>query len=376
MKHKLKIAYLIVGRSFPGLERQIEYEDLIFSDLKEIDFNLFAFLVKEKSCNRINDLPKPFRSLIGQKLFAWIWLLRNSRKFDYVIMRHIEFDPFSLIFAWFIPNRIVVHHSREVEELLLIQQNWKGKVASITERICGRISSKTATALLTVSEDLINYQRKERNLPKDFPIIHFPNGIIVKNTPILDNLIYKKDFLEIGFIAGKFAPWHGLDILLDNCEEEIYTNFHKKIIIHLIGSLNSRYLRQINFINNKKGSIEIRYYGNLKQEEYLRIFNKCIIGIGSLAMFRVGLTDGCTLKVREMLAMGLPVFSGHKDTALPKNFPYYYSEGGGIKVMLDFANKMCTTNRQEVRNAAYEYIDKKKWIQKLAKEIKILHNKR
>ena len=31
MKHKLKIAYLIVGRSFPGLERQIEYEDLIFT---------------------------------------------------------------------------------------------------------------------------------------------------------------------------------------------------------------------------------------------------------------------------------------------------------------------------------------------------------
>ena len=34
-------------------------------------------------------------------------------------------------------------------------------------------------------------------------------------------------------------------------------------------------------------------------------------------MYRNGLTDGCTLKVREILAMGLPIFSGHKDTALP-----------------------------------------------------------
>ena len=43
MKRKLKIAYLIVGRSFPGLAKQIEYEDLVFSELKEIDFNFFAF---------------------------------------------------------------------------------------------------------------------------------------------------------------------------------------------------------------------------------------------------------------------------------------------------------------------------------------------
>ena len=79
MKSKLKIAYLIVGRSFPGLTKQIEYEDLIFSELKEIDFNLFAFLVKRQSHKKILDLPRPFRSLIGQKLFAWIWLLRSTK---------------------------------------------------------------------------------------------------------------------------------------------------------------------------------------------------------------------------------------------------------------------------------------------------------
>ena len=55
MKSKLKIAYLIVGRSFPGLSKQIEYEDLIFSNLKEIDFNLFAFLVNEKLTQKISN---------------------------------------------------------------------------------------------------------------------------------------------------------------------------------------------------------------------------------------------------------------------------------------------------------------------------------
>ena len=130
MKRKLKIAYLIVGRSFPGLAKQIEYEDLVFSELKEIDFKFFAFLVKGKSYKKIHELPRPFRSLIGQKLFAWIWLLRFSRKFDYIIMRHIVFDPFVLFFGWFVRNRITVHHAKEFFEVVYYKSGWQGKIAA------------------------------------------------------------------------------------------------------------------------------------------------------------------------------------------------------------------------------------------------------
>lgn len=377
MAKKIKLAYLIVRKSFSGLLKQIEYDRQLMQDLKDIDYKNFTFLDQLEKDSKLYRLPFIFRGLFGRKLFAWLWLLNNARKFDYVIIRHMEFDPFALIFAWFIPNRIVVHHSREVEELLLIEKNWKGKVASIMEKISGRISAKTSTALLTVSLDLINYQRKERHLPENFPIIHFPNGIIVNNTPILENLVPKKGIIELGFIAEKFSPWHGLDLLIDNCEKEIVKNTKQKIIIHLIGSLNSDYLKQIKLINNKKGNIEIKNYGNIRQKEYIKVFKKCTIGIGSLAMHRVGLTDGSTLKVREMLAMGLPVFSGHKDTAIPNNFPYYYySMEIDINKIIDFAHKMSKTTRKEVRNASYQYIDKKRWILKLVKEIKILHKRK
>ena len=376
MTKKIKLAYLIVRKSFSGLLKQIEYDRQLMQDLKDIHYENFTFLDQVEKDSKFYRLPFFFRGLFGRKLFAWLWLLKNAKKFDYVIIRHMEFDPFALLFAWFISNRIVVHHSREVEELLLIEKNWKGKFASILERISGRISAKSSTALLTVSFDLINYQRKERELPDDFPIIHFPNGIIVKNTPILENLLPQKGIIEIGFIAEKFSPWHGLDILLDSCEKDTITNNQQKIIIHLIGSLNSNYLRQIKLINNKKGNIKIKNYGNLRQKEYLKVFEKCIIGIGSLAMDRVGLTDGSTLKVREMLAIGLPVFSGHKDTALPNDFPYYYySTEVNLDKIIYFADKMTKTTREEVRNASYKYIDKKRWILNLAKEIKILHKK-
>ena len=189
MAKKIKLAYLIVRKSFSGLLKQIEYDRQLMQNLKDIHYENYTFLDKVEKNSNFCRLPLIFRGLFGRKLFAWLWLLKNARKFDYVIIRHMEFDPFALIFAWFISNRIIVHHSREVEELLLIENNWKGNIASFMEKISGRISAKTSTALLTVSVDLINYQRKERNLPEDFPIIHFPNGIIVTNKSIILNVV-------------------------------------------------------------------------------------------------------------------------------------------------------------------------------------------
>ena len=93
-------------------------------------------------------------------------------------------------------------------------------------------------------------------------------------------------------------------------------------------------------INKLKGNIKIKTHGSMKQSEYLETFNKCTIWIGSLASYRKGLADECALNIREMLAMGLPVFLVHKDTALPIHFPFNFSEGENISDILQFANKM------------------------------------
>ena len=163
MKRKLKIAYLIVGRSFPGLSKQIEYEDLIFSELKEIDFNIFAFLVREKSHKKILALPRPFRSLIGQKLFAWIWLLKFSRKFDYIIIRHIVFDPFVLFFGWFVRNRIIIHHAKEFFEIKYYKSGWRGKIAAYIELFTGYLSTRTSAGILAVTNEICEFQNVVQN---------------------------------------------------------------------------------------------------------------------------------------------------------------------------------------------------------------------
>ena len=143
----------------------------------------------------------------------------------------------------------------------------------------------------------------------------------------------------------------------------------------MIGELDSNYLDQIKIINQSNKKIKFKVYGTLKQKEYWKIFCNCNIGIGSLAMYRNGLTDGCTLKVREMLAMGLPIFSGHKDTALPDDFPYYFSEGGNIEDIIEFSRKVAKVTRKEVRDASFQYIEKSICFNSLAKDLQKLYKK-
>lgn len=373
MKKLIKVAYLVISRSNPGLLKQIEYDYQLTKDIKDISWKNFTFLDQVEKNSSSKRLPFLFRGIFGRRLFSWIWLLKNAYKYDFVIVRHLEFDVFAIIFAWFVPNRILVHHSKEVEELKLMREDLRGLIASNIEKISGGISVRTSCALLTVSKDLMNYQRLSRKLSKDFPIFLFPNGIIVDNIKPLKDISNENSSLQIGFIAGRFLKWHGLDILLANCLKDIDKDFEKKIIFHLIGNIGTSYDAQIRSINQFNSKIKIKVYGPLKQEEYWKIFCKCNIGIGSLAMHRIGLTDGCTLKVREMLAMGLPIFSGHKDTALPLDFPYYFSEGGNIEDIIRFSNKVSNVTRKEVREASYKYIDKKICFDALGRDLKTIY---
>ena len=83
-------------------------------------------------------------------------------------------------------------------------------------------------------------------------------------------------------------------------------------------------------------------------------------------MYRANVKEGSTLKVREMLGMGLPVYSGHIDTALPKNFPFYLKGTIKIEEILKFARDTARFSRNEIRNRSLPYIDKRIYARKLS----------
>src|SRR5690606_7429253 len=82
--------------------------------------------------------------------------------------------------------------------------------------------------------------------------------------------------------------------------------------------------------------------------------------LGSLAMDRQNLNEGATLKVREMLAMGIPVYSTHIDTALPPSFLFYrYDKKISINNIISFAKDQKSIRRSIVRDSSIRYISKK-----------------
>jgi hypothetical protein len=362
MRH-VKVAYLIVTRSFPGLLKQIEYDRALTRDLEGIDWDHFTFLDTDEGSGHVKALPTMLRGVFGRKLFAWIWMLQNTGRYDFIIVRHMEFDPFAPIFAWFVRNRIPVHHSKEVLELKLVRRGWKGQAASMLERFSGRIAVRTSRALLCVTREICQYQQRYHDLPHNFPIGLFPNGVIVDDIePLADARV--NNIVEIGFMCGSFAAWHGLDILLKKIDDYISRDLFKAPIkLHLIGKLSDDQLRHVAKVNDNARCNIVVPHGRQKESEYRNILNRCHIGIGSLAMGRIRMEEGATLKVRELLAMGLPLYSGHTDTALPSNFPYYFIGNGDIDEIVTFAKKVADVPRYLVREAGRPYIDKRIWLE-------------
>jgi glycosyltransferase involved in cell wall biosynthesis len=283
-----------------------------------------------------------------------------SRKCDYLLHRHINFDPFSVFFSLFIKNRITVHHSKEIEELKLIRPGVKGRVASIIESSMAKFALRRNLALLGVTSEIAKYQLEVRELNMLWNI--YPNGVSYKSINLANDQREKKQ-INVAFICGTFSKWHGLDRLVDALNTELVNSLELKI--HLIGNMSS--------VDKKtKDSVQFsevyELHGFLKEEDYKNVIGKCDIGFGSFAMDREGLTEGATLKVRELLAMGFPVISGHSDVSLPHDFPYYYNVSAiNLEEILDYARKMKSISRQGIRSESRKYIEKRVAMEKVIK---------
>lgn len=291
--------------------------------------------------------------------------MKISHLSDFVLLRHMTFDPFALLFAPIIHNRASIHHAKEVEELRLIKNDWRGLAASLLERVTGRFVVRRSVLIIGVTREIALYELKRAGIYK--PIAILPNGIDEFQVDILGDL--RDDYCINGaFVCGSFNPWHGLDLLLETVQINHMNLCAENFCIHLIGSLSKEQIRNI-----KTDAFLSRIFvchGNLKADRMRSVLEKCDFAIGSLAMFRQNLSEGATFKVREMLALGLPVISGHVDTALPESFPFYqFRDRVDLKDIIEFGQMSKEFARHEIREAALPFIVKSNFMRKVAQEL-------
>ena len=80
--------------------------------------------------------------------------------------------------------------------------------------------------------------------------------------------------------------------------------------------------------------------------------------------------EACTLKVREYLMLGIPVYAGYTDV-FPESFRFYKKGEADIEAILNFAHSQRISSRIEICVASHPYINKEILLEKLYDELTI-----
>lgn len=357
----MRVLHLSVMRNLTGGQRkQLHYETIAAQASKGVVWDTIAIHDNESKSSFEVRTPYLFRRQILRNLYGWLFLRRVCKDYDLVLMRHLPFDVVGALMSRFVSNRGSVHHSREVEEIVLIRHGLLGKILSRLELLVGGLIISRSRVVLGVTNEIAAYE-VNRSGSVNLVSGAYPNTIIPECLALASDL---RDchLVQAAFVCGKFSAWHGLDILIDSCKkDDLISRIRGALVIHLVGNLGDHQLSEINLVD-PEGSV-FRVHGYLSEKDYRHILDGCDVGIGSLALSRQGMSEGSTLKMCELLGMGIPVYSAEPDVVLPVDFPYsFVDRHPSLPGLVDFGIQMKTAGRNEVRQAALSYIDKASWV--------------
>ena len=341
----LHAAYL--KRPIPGIIRQMSMEKHAATELQiNWDTKIFCSYISSEYRHYLNSLVTVSNSKgnwFSERKIYYQWLAKNSSKdYDVVLLRYAMYDPFQYLFV----NRIskpvgFVHHTLEVPELLHAT-DLSGNFKACIESLIGFLAINKSAFTVGVTPEITEYERKRSHSKKRHAIV-YPNGVLFDSTHFEDR---RNEIPEILFIASSFVPWHGLDLLLLGLKRT-----SEQFILHLVGKVNRADLICA------QGDQRIVIHGIKEPSEVQRLTDSCWIGLSSFALQRKNMTQACTLKVREYLRAGLPVYAGHSDV-FPANFPFYKQGPPDIEQILAFAYSVRNISKEEISNTARPFIDK------------------
>ncbi len=270
------------------------------------------------------------------------WLKSLESSVDVFVLRHYVHDPFQLLFIARSKKPVyLVHHTLEVPELAL-SGSIAAKIRAALEEIIGKYSVRKSSGTVGVTAEIIGYENRRANQLYKKSIL-YPNGVMYSNNVVPDK---RGAVPELLFVASFFYPWHGLDLLLLSMQKS-----SDRFILHLVGDISS----EDRILAEKDDRVIC--HGRKSFQEVLQIAENCSLGLSSFALFRKNMKEASTLKVREYLMMGLPVYAGHQDT-FPEHFQFFRNSDVNLENILQFSSESQRYSRDAISSAARRYIDK------------------
>lgn len=348
----------------PGVIQQMQWEaDAARSLGLEWDARLF---VPKDAGYPVSSCVVPFegmqlqdRSGISGRIRFWLafrkayysWLEQQSKNYELLLLRQSMSDPFR---ASFIARQkqpvLSVHHTLEIPELKG-RGGVTGHMRAFAETAFGARALGAASGVVGVTEEIRAYEiSRLRGATK--PSYVYPNGIMLAEDLSLPDRD-RDGLVNIVFVASHFVPWHGLDLLLTDLK-----SCSRDFRLHLVGRIAAADMRLL------EGDSRVVIHGLLRSEQIRSITETCDVGLASFALERKGMFEACTLKVREYLSCGVPVYAGHKDV-FPEEFVFYRQGLPRFSNIVDFAEECRSYTRSEIVKAASPFIEKRALLTRL-----------
>lgn len=332
----------------PGIVTQLCWEQEAARDLG-LDWNVYIFSWRgaESPETTRKSLPSrtsahTSRDALRLRIDYFRWLRSRIPEVDVFLLRYSPHDPIQWHFMNTCPRPVyLVHHTLETHELASIGTH-REKLKAGLEGIIGPLAVRKSRAVVAVTQEIAEYERR-RAFQKSKTSILYPNGVRIDAEVIEDR---RGSIPELLIVASEFHAWHGLDLLLSDIRKST-RNFR----LHIIGEVSES--------DQRAGSEDRRiiFHGTKDRAEIREIGTSCWIGLSSFALHRKGMKEACTLKVREYLMLGLPVFAGYREV-FPNSFPFFCEGPPSIHKILEYAHTMRNVHRREVRECALPFIEK------------------
>lgn len=204
------------------------------------------------------------------------------------------------------------------------------------------------------------------------PTIRIANGIDFSVIPLKKETDCPKN--ELHFIAvATIHPWHGFDRAIRGLARYYENAPNCKVYLHIVGEGVPNVIHEYHQL-----AIESRiddyvvFHGPLFGEKLDQVFNKCQLGIGSLARHRSGITHLRSLKNREYAARGIPfVYSEIDDDFEHKKYILKIAPDESpidIQRLIDFYHSV-KISPEEIRSSIEQTLSWKKQMQHIIDEV-------
>ena len=340
-----------------GVIRQMEYEQLAADELS-LPWTC-RFYCPSLQPNLESDITV-IDSASGWLEFKrnyYLWLIEQSKAYDVLLLRYSMYDP---ALTWFVSKCeipvVTMHHTLPVEELMG-NGNVRSSILALAERLIGPLTLARVQGVAGVTHQIAN-SAKERSGRAGMPVFHYSNGVVYDELRGVRQYKPKSEIHEFIFLSSKFSSWMGLDKLLHAAKSS-----QRAFIVHVVGGLTPS--------QEKEVAKEPRFiaHGFLDHKEVEELMAKCTLGLSTFAIHRKKFTEGNTLKVREYLRAGLPVYAGYRDV-FSADFQFYRWGEADFQRIMQFADEMVSVDRSHVSKASRPWIDKGVLLEKMYVKLK------